>query len=44
MGRAAVAVIYSCPDCDGDLIDEGFELYCPACERTLSFAQFTGDA
>lgn len=47
MGAEALTVIiYSCPDCDGDgdLTDEGFELWCPACDRTVSFAQFTGDA
>lgn len=31
-------IIYSCPDCDGDLVDEGFALWCPACQRTVPYA------
>ena len=35
--------IYTCPDCDGDLIDEGLGLYCPACEHTVSFPKAITD-
>ena len=31
------AVIYSCPDCDGDLEEDAFDLWCPACEVSVSF-------
>jgi Zn finger protein HypA/HybF involved in hydrogenase expression len=37
-----MTVIYSCPDCDGDLTEEGFGLWCPACETTVPYAQLTG--
>jgi hypothetical protein len=34
-------VIYACPnlDCDGDLEEDGFELWCPRCKQTVPYAQ-----
>jgi Zn finger protein HypA/HybF involved in hydrogenase expression len=29
-------VIWSCPDCDGDLDDDGDTLWCPACQQSVS--------
>ena len=31
-------IIYSCPDCDGDLEDEGATLWCPDCETRVPYA------
>jgi predicted RNA-binding Zn-ribbon protein involved in translation (DUF1610 family) len=36
-------VIYSCPDCGADLIDEAFSFWCPSCQQSVSFAQAIGD-
>ncbi len=38
-----MTVIYSCAVCGGDLEDEAFGLYCPACERTVSPAEIMND-
>jgi hypothetical protein len=37
-------LIWSCPDCDGDLEPDsgGGYCYCPDCQRTVSYAQLTG--
>jgi hypothetical protein len=35
--------IYTCPDCDGDLEDEGFSLYCPRCQRPVPYDIMTPD-
>ena len=32
-------MIASCPDCGADLIDEGFEFWCPSEQKAVSFAQ-----
>ena len=33
-------VIYTCPECDGDLQHEGVDGYwCPACRRSWSFTE-----
>ena len=38
-------IIYSCPDCDGDLEPDGLNaMWCPACERAVTDPQLTGDA
>ena len=31
------AVIYACPDCDGDLEQDTYDLFCPACETAVSY-------
>ena len=36
-------VIYSCPGCEGDLEEDAFELWCPACEATVSLADLHVD-
>ena len=28
-------LIWTCPDCDADLEDEGFALWCPGCRRPV---------
>ena len=33
-------VIYTCPDCDADLEEDGFGLWCPECERAVPYACF----
>ncbi len=35
-----MTVIYSCPDCDGDLSDDydGWNLWCDACQRAVPLA------
>lgn len=38
-----MSTVYTCPDCGGDLTDEGFNLWCPACQQSISFAQAIGD-
>ena len=35
-------VIYACPDCCGDLEEDGYDLWCPACERTVPAAMVSG--
>ena len=36
-------VIYACPDCEGDLEEDGLELWCPGCERAASAADMHVD-
>jgi predicted amidophosphoribosyltransferase len=38
-----MSLIWPCPDCQGDLDDEGFSLYCPACERPVPYDIMTPD-
>lgn len=38
-----MTVIYSCPDCDGDLEDEGLTLWCPTCETSVPYAALATD-
>lgn len=33
-------VVYVCPDCDSDLEDESFALWCPDCQREVPYACF----
>ena len=33
-------IIYACPDCDGDLEEDGSGLWCPHCQRTAPYACF----
>jgi hypothetical protein len=35
-------VVYSCPDCGADLVDEAFGLYCRDCQTTVPYAQLAG--
>lgn len=37
--RYVPAPVASCPDCGGDLIDEGFNFYCPADQTSYTPAQ-----
>jgi exosome complex RNA-binding protein Csl4 len=37
------AIVWSCPECQADLIDAGHNLWCPVCERYWSFTLFMGD-
>ena len=36
-------IIYACPDCGGDLEDEGLTLWCPACETSVTYAALAAD-
>ena len=35
-------IIYACPDCFGDLEEDGYDLWCPACQRTIPAAMIDG--
>ena len=37
--RLTIERIAACPDCLGDCIDEGVDLWCPACRASWTFAQ-----
>lgn len=43
-----MTIIYSCPDCDGDLTDDydGYDLWCDTCARSVPRALLddTGEA
>lgn len=32
-----MTLIWPCPDCQGDLEDEGFSLWCPDCWRPVPY-------
>jgi hypothetical protein len=36
-------LVWSCPDCWTDLEDEGWNLYCPQCDRSVSWMEFAAD-
>jgi hypothetical protein len=36
-------LIYTCPDCDGDLDEDAFAMWCPACERSVPYALLRDD-
>ena len=36
-------VIYACPDCEGDLEEDAFELWCPGCQSAVSLADMHVD-
>ena len=36
-------VIWSCPDCDGDLERDSYGLWCPACEQVVPYACLPAD-
>jgi hypothetical protein len=38
-----VRIIYSCPDCQGDLDDDGYDLWCPSCQRSVPWYLVAGD-
>ena len=37
-----MTVIYSCPDCDGDLEDDECGLWCEECQRSVPYALLDG--
>ena len=37
-------VIWSCPDCDGDLEHDSYGLWCPRCEQVVPYACLPLDA
>lgn len=37
--RYTPAIVATCPSCFGDLQDEGFAFWCPACKCTWQFNQ-----
>ena len=43
VGDPVSAIVWSCPECQADLVDTGFNLWCPVCERYWSFTLFMGD-
>jgi len=36
-------IIWSCPDCDGDLEDDAYAMWCRHCERTVPYALLRDD-
>ena len=36
-----MSVVWSCPECQADLIDAGHNLWCPVCERAWSDSVIT---
>jgi hypothetical protein len=38
-----VSLIWSCPDCWTDLEDNYWDLWCPECERAISWMEFAAD-
>jgi hypothetical protein len=38
-----MTVIYSCPDCDGDLEDDDCGLWCQHCESSIPYAVLATD-
>jgi len=36
-------VIWSCPDCDGDLEEDGTAMWCRHCERAVPYALLRDD-
>lgn len=36
-------VIWSCPDCDGDLKRDSYGLWCPRCEQVVPYACLPAD-
>lgn len=35
-------MILACPECGQDLVDDGYDFWCPGCKITVSFAQAIG--
>ena len=36
-------VVYACPDCESDLQEDAFALYCTGCEAEVPYSQIVTD-